>query len=152
MLSLSNKQIMEARVTVIILAVTDVKRSTQFYKDLGFPLESEGEVSSFFNLSGIKFSVLDRSYLEQDANISLNQSGFSPFNLTHMVRTKDEVDLVLNAAERLGAKVVRAPMLAEWGAYSAFFADFDNHLWEIVYHQDWIPPVIQESQGKSIKE
>jgi len=130
---------MDPRITIIILAVADVKRSTKFYLDLGFPLDSEGDISSFFNLSGLKLGILDQKYLETDAGIVLNTKGYSPFNLTHTVNHKKDVDIILKKAEKLGGKIVRPPTVVEWGAYSGFFADPDNHLWEIFFHKDWIP-------------
>lgn len=128
---------MEPRLSVIILAVEDVERSTAFYQDLGFPIDEQHDEVTFFRLSGIKLAVLDRDFLEKDTGVTLNKEGYSPFNICHMVNSVSEVDSIISTAIKSGATMVRPATNAIWGGYSGFFKDPDNNLWEIGFEQGW---------------
>jgi catechol 2,3-dioxygenase-like lactoylglutathione lyase family enzyme len=123
--------------SVIILAVGDVERSTKFYQDLGFPIDERHEEVTFFKLSNIKLAVLDRTFLEKDTGVAFNREGYSPFNITHMVDYKKDVDIILSDAQKAGGIIVRPAKKAVWGGYSGFFKDPDDNLWEIGFEKGW---------------
>ena len=52
---------------------------------------------------------------------------------------EEEVDSVMQQAERAGATVVKKPQKTFWGGYSGCFADPDGHLWEIAYNPSLLP-------------
>ncbi|MBV7328346.1 VOC family protein [Chloroflexi bacterium TSY] len=130
---------MKQKLTVVLLGTSDIENSTRFYeKGLGLSVDHKGEEAVFFNLENIKFALINRAYLKKDANVELNEVGFSPCNLCRMVESKKDVNELIEQARKAGAKVTRNPDEAWWGGYSGFFADLDNHLWEIGYHPDWV--------------
>lgn len=130
---------MKQALTVVLLGTSDIEAATKFYETaLGFPITHKGVEAVFFQLENIKFALIDRNYLQQDANVKLNVEGFSPCNLCRMVGSTHEVDELLQKAKSAGAIITRNADKAWWGGYSGFFADLDHHLWEIGYHPDWV--------------
>lgn len=128
---------MEPRISIVTLGVTDLPRSVQFYRDgLGLSLYDQNTESiAFFRNRGTWLALYPREALAADVGISAYGSGFSGVTLAHNVRSKREVDELLQVAVEAGATLVKAAEDTFWGGYSGYFADPDNHLWEI----DWNP-------------
>lgn len=127
---------MEPRITFVALGVSDLKRSTSFYKDgLHLPLrqESNDEIT-FFDMNGIWLSLYPKDLLAADANVPPEGSGFSGVTLAHNVRTREAVDAGLSEAEAAGAKITKPAEDTSWGGYSGYFADLDGYLWEIAWN------------------
>lgn len=116
------------------MGVGDLKRSTKFYQDLGFPLQSGNGEISFFELTGTLLALFPKSLLAKDANVSPDGSGFSGFTLAHNVKSKEKVDVIMKAAEKIGAKIADQARNRDWGGYSGYFADPDGYLWEIAWN------------------
>jgi predicted lactoylglutathione lyase len=53
--------------------------------------------------------------------------------LAHNVSSEDEVESVLAEAEAAGGRVVKPAQNTVWDGYSGYFADPDDHLWEVAY-------------------
>ena len=62
---------MEPRISIITLGVSDLARSTQFYRDgLGFPVhDAGGDEITFFEMNGIMLALYSRDDLADDANM-----------------------------------------------------------------------------------
>ena len=132
---------MEPRISIVTLGVTDLPRSVQFYRDgLGLSLYDENTESiAFFRNRGTWLALYPREALAADVGISSDGSGFSGVTLAHNVRSKREVDELLKVAVEAGATLVKAAEDTFWGGYSGYFADPDNHLWEIAWNPHfWI--------------
>ena len=132
---------MEPRISIVTLGVTDLPRSVQFYRDgLGLSLYDENTESiAFFRNSGTWLALYPREALAADVGISADSSGFSGVTLAHNVRSKREVDELLKVAVEAGATLVKAAEDTFWGGYSGYFADPDNHLWEVAWNPHfWI--------------
>jgi hypothetical protein len=133
---------MEPRITVITLGVSDLEQSLTFYRDgLGLPTEGivgtefEGGAVVFFDLrNGLKLALFPRSELAKDANLPGTFSGLAGFSMGHNVNTKEEVNAVMEQAERAGAKITDPPRERVWGGYTGYFQDPDGDLWEIVWN------------------
>lgn len=128
---------MKAKISLITLGVTDLKKSLAFYRDgLGFPTHNykkeEGVV--FFNLEGTWLSLYPKEELAKDAKVPSIGSGFPGFSLAHNVGSKEEVDAVFSHAISIGAKEIKKPEEVFWGGYSGYFADPDGYLWEVAYN------------------
>jgi hypothetical protein len=51
--------------------------------------------------------------------------------LAHNVRSKAEINPLIDRAVAAGAKLLKAPRQADWGGYSGYFANPDGFAWEI---------------------
>jgi uncharacterized protein len=136
----------EPRLDVVTLAVADLERALAFYRRLG--LESNGIVGTewtdettgangavaIFRLeSGLLLNLYPRADLARDAAIPVGPSQSGEFSLAQLVRSREEVDGILEKAAAAGA-IVTPPHERPWGIYSGYFRDPDGHLWEIIWH------------------
>ncbi|KAF0821367.1 VOC family protein [Cytobacillus firmus] len=136
---------MKPRISVITLGVDNLKRSLKFYQD-GLGLSTEGIVGqefehgavAFFDLQyGVKLALWNRKDIAHDTN--LNQTPKSPteFTLGHNVGSKEEVDKIMEQADKAGAVITVPAHDTFWGGYSGYFQDPDGHLWEVVWNPAW---------------
>jgi catechol 2,3-dioxygenase-like lactoylglutathione lyase family enzyme len=126
---------MEQRISLVTLGVADLDRSRAFYEGLGWTRSvraAPGVV--FFQVGGIALALYPRDDLARDAQVSPEGSGFCGVALAHNVRSRDEVDRVLNEAAAAGATIRKPARDAEWGGYSGYFADPDGYLWEVAWN------------------
>lgn len=137
---------MKARITVLTLAVDDLERSLRFYRGLG--LKSNGIVGeefqhgavAFFDLQdGLKLAIWPRSSLAHDTGIPIEKSSTTEFSIGHNVSTREEVDTVMEEAERAGATILKAAQETFWGGYAGYFQDPDRHIWEVVWNPQLLP-------------
>jgi catechol 2,3-dioxygenase-like lactoylglutathione lyase family enzyme len=136
---------MQPRITVITLCVDDLERSVAFYRD-GLGLKTDGIVGTefehgavaFFDLqAGLKLALWPRTSLAHDAGIALGPPSATEFSLGHNVASRAEVDVVMAAAQRAGAQIVKPAQETFWGGYAGYFHDPDQHLWEVVWNPQW---------------
>jgi uncharacterized protein len=141
----------EPRLDVVTLAVADLELALAFYRRLG--LESKGVVGTqwtdgrtgadgavaMFELDGgLLLNLYPRSDLAKDAAIPVGPPHSGEFSLAQLVRSRDEVDELLENAAAAGAAVT-APHDRPWGIYSGYFRDPDGHLWEVIWSPDTEP-------------
>jgi catechol 2,3-dioxygenase-like lactoylglutathione lyase family enzyme len=139
---------MQPRIHVITLAVNELERALEFYRD-GLGLDSPGVVGTefpgdestpagavaMFQLQGgLILSLYPRTELAKDANVPLGPRRPGEFSIGHAVASKDEVDALLAQAQAAGATLTDQPHDRPWGIYSGYFRDPDGHLWEIVWN------------------
>ena len=132
---------MEPRISIITLAVSDLPRSVEFYRDgLGLVLfDDNTESIAFFKNRGTWLSLYPREALAAEVGIPVEGSGFSGVTLAHNVRTPEEVDALLEVAVSAGATLVKPAQDTFWGGYSGYFADPEGYLWEIAWNPHaWI--------------
>jgi len=128
---------MEQRLSLVSLGVRDVAVATAFYERLGWQrsAKNSNEMISFFQLGGIILGLYGRGPLAADIGLaSAAGSGFAGVTLAHNARSKEEVDVLLKAAEAAGATVVKPAEDVFWGGYSGYFQDPDGHYWEIAWN------------------
>jgi catechol 2,3-dioxygenase-like lactoylglutathione lyase family enzyme len=129
---------MNSQITLVTLGVSDLAESIRFYRDgLGLPMKERDDDTdvAFFPLDGTWLSLYPRALLAEDATVTENGSGFSGITIAHNVSSKKEVDAVLDEAESAGGRIVKPAQEVFWGGYSGYFADPDEHLWEVAYPQ-----------------
>ena len=130
---------MKPHITLITLGVEDLERAVAFYRDgLGFATkgivgaEIENGAVAFFNLeSGLKLALWPRKSLARDSGLPLQAPSSTEFSLAHNVASHQEVDAVMQQAERAGAKTVKS---AHATLYAGYFQDPDGHLWEVAFN------------------
>jgi uncharacterized protein len=125
---------MEQRVTLITLGVADLARSRAFYERLGWHGQEVDE-TVFFQAGGLGLVLWGRDKLAADANIVDDAgSDFSGVVLAHNVRSREEVDELIDLAQKAGALVTKNPEVTFYGGYAGYFRDPDGHPWEIAHN------------------
>jgi predicted lactoylglutathione lyase len=131
---------MKARINFITLAVTDLRKSYEFYS-VCMGLKSNGtfeghEDHLMFELENGFSLVLYRrkDYLNfaADPHQASTSAGFI---ISQYVDSKEEVDDTLARALEGGAKPAGEYLDESWG-YTAGFSDPDGHQWEIFYRKN----------------
>jgi catechol 2,3-dioxygenase-like lactoylglutathione lyase family enzyme len=146
---------MEPHIDVITLAVNDLERSFEFYRD-GLGLEScelvgtqypgddltpAGAAAMFKLAGGLMLMLYPRSELAKDANIALASAQSGEFSIGYVVASRADVDALLAQAEDAGATLTDRPHERPWGIYSGYFRDLDGHLWEVIWNPRLARPV-----------
>lgn|SRR5262245_28393893 len=138
---------MRPRIGAITIGVDDLKASLKFYRD-GLGFATQGIVGSefphgeavFFDLqNGLKLALYRRVDLAHDAGIAPTSRSPTEFSLGHNVRSRREVDEVIERAVKAGARLVKPAQKTFWGGYAGYFQDPDDHLWEILFNPDYLP-------------
>jgi catechol 2,3-dioxygenase-like lactoylglutathione lyase family enzyme len=138
----------EARIGVLTLAVDDLDRALEFYREgLGLPsrgiigTEWEGDdenaagaVVMFQLEGGLILALYPRTQLAKDAQVPLGPPKAGEFSIGQIVESADEVDRILAQAEAAGATLPGPAHERPWGIYSGYFRDPDGHLWEIIHN------------------
>lgn len=136
---------MQAHISVITLAVEDLQRALDFYRD-GLGLATEGIIGQefeqgavvFFQLqAGLKLALWSKQSLQQDTGLTGTASNAAQITLGHNVHSPLEVDQVLKQAQNAGAKILKPAQSTFYGGYAGYFQDLDGHVWEVVYNPCW---------------
>jgi predicted lactoylglutathione lyase len=137
---------MQPRISVITLGVSDLEKSIQFYRD-GLGLSTEGIIGkefeygsvAFFDLENwLKLALWPRESISKDTGMILTESCATEFTLWYNLTNQQEVDTIINLAEKAGAKILKKPHKTFYGGYAWYFQDPDNHIWEIVFNPDFL--------------
>jgi uncharacterized protein len=124
----------EQRVSLITLGVADVAAARAFYEQLGWT-GKEVEETAFFQAGGLGIVLWSREKLAADGQLEDPRAdGFGGVALAHNVRSREEVDEIVAAAEAAGATVTKAPVETFYGGYAAYFTDPDGHVWEVAHN------------------
>lgn len=138
---------MQARITLITLAVDDLERAVRFYRD-GLGLSTPGIVGeqfehgavAFFDLAhGLRLALWPRESLAHDSGLAVGPRSATEFCLAHNVGAREQVDAVLAEAQRAGATLVKGAHDTFYGGYAAYFQDPDGHLWEVAFNPELLP-------------
>jgi uncharacterized protein len=136
------------RIHVITLAVADLHRALEFFRDgLGLPTRGvvatqfkgdetspAGAIAMFHLDGGLILAVYPRTELAKDAGIPLAPPSSGEFSIGHVVESRAEVDALLIQAEAAGATVTDRAHDRAWGIYSGYFRDPDGHMWEVIHN------------------
>jgi uncharacterized protein len=125
-----------ARLTMITLGVSNMRASIAFYEALGFvrKFQATGEAVAFFETGGTAIGLFPWDQLAQDVTLPdrPRPQAFRGMTLAWNCRSPEEVDAVLDFAISKGASLLKAAHKTDCGGYSGYFADPDNHPWEVV--------------------
>jgi uncharacterized protein len=133
---------MKPHITLLTLGVDDLERAVAFYRDgLGFETkgivgtEIENGAVAFFKLdSGLKLALWPRKSLAADCGLAVQAPSATEFSVAHNVSSQQEVDAVMQQAERAGARIVKPAHSTFYGGYAGYFQDPDGHLWEVAFN------------------
>jgi uncharacterized protein len=139
---------MKPRVSVLTIGVDDLDRAVRFYREgLGLPTdgivgkEFEFGAVAFFQLQGgLQLALWPRKSISHDSGLKVSAASPTEFTIGHNVSSRDEVDAVMKQAKDVGATIVKRAQDTFWGGYAGYFMDPDQHLWEIVWNPQLLPP------------
>jgi predicted lactoylglutathione lyase len=138
-------KLVDQRLSLITLGVTDLTRSRQFYEAVGWKQVARNKYDSivFFQLNGMVLSLYPLNDLLSDQN--LNGLATVPGGITLGIntRTKEEVNAYYQLFLSVGGKSLKAPDEMPWGAVTCYVADPDGHPWEI----SWVPQMQVDNDG-----
>ena len=124
------------RFTVITLGVTDMRASIAFYEALGFArkFRDTGEAVAFFDTGGTVIGLFPWDRLAKDVTLpdQPRPQAFRGMTLAWNCGSTEEVDAVLDFAISCGASLLKPAHKTDYGGYSGYFGDPDNHPWEVV--------------------
>ena len=124
---------MEQRISIVTLGVRDLARAQRFYEALGWRGQVVEE-TVFFQAGGQAIVLWGRDKLAADAGVTDDGGAFGGIVLAHNVRSRAEVDELVERAASAGATVTRLPGATFYGGYAACFRDPEGHLWEIAHN------------------
>jgi predicted lactoylglutathione lyase len=128
---------MDQRISLITLGVTDVPRARAFYEALGWMADAQPDAETvFFQAGGIVVGLWVRAKLAADSGVQ-DAGGWGGITPAHNVRSRQEVDAIIEQARAAGATIGREPAETFYGGYAGVFHDPDGHAWEIAHNPFW---------------
>ena len=123
----------------INLPVNDLKKSVDFFKQLGFEFNPRysNEQAACMKLNNESYVMLLQEIFFQDftKNAIADTSQFTEVLLAISVDSKEHVNTLLEYALELGAREAREPQINNF-MFGRSFHDLDGHIWEIF----WMKP------------
>jgi catechol 2,3-dioxygenase-like lactoylglutathione lyase family enzyme len=134
---------MDQRLTIVTLGVADLDRSRAFYLDgLGWSeVDQPSAEIVFIQMPSMVLGLYGIDDLAEDIGVPPPAGGPSMGGVTLAYNTSSEAetDEALATAVGAGAKLVKEAQKVFWGGYSGYFADPDNHLWEVTFNPFTLP-------------
>jgi uncharacterized protein len=120
------------------LGVKDLGTAKRFYVDgFGWKPAFENKEIIFFQTGGMIFALFLRDHLAADFQMDSATFGHAAMALAYNVRTKREVNPLIERAVAAGATILKPAREASWGGYSGYVADPDGFAWEVAWNPAW---------------
>lgn len=133
-----------SRITVATLGAYDMPVLRAFYRGLGWQ-EVAGASDAFasFRTGGCILALFPFRHLAKDARVPASDIGtaFRGVTLALNVERGDLVDDAIAELRAAGATITKEPEDAPWGGRSAYFADPEGNVWEVV----WAPGAFDDA-------
>lgn len=126
-----------ACLSLVTLGVADVERSRTFYRSLGWATAVDLPGFAVFRTAGALLALYPLADLARDLGDELPAAPPRSISLAVNVGSPAEVDAAIAEAVAAGAALLAAPHPADWGGYTALFADPDGHAWEVAHNPGW---------------
>lgn len=125
--------------SLVTLGVADLERAVAFYRDVvGWEPSSLQEDVAFFDLGGMILGLWPHRQLAADEGLAGQDVGsYHGFSLAYNARSHEEVDAIFARLAERGARIAKVPLETDWGGYSGYFADPDDHFWEVAWNPFW---------------
>src|SRR6185437_10156444 len=133
---------MKQRINILTLGVNDLEKSLEFFQ-AGLGWQTQGIIGTEFERgaivvfelnSGMMLSLYERKNLAWDSGLDQQPASATEFSIGHLVNTDKEVNILMEQAEKAGAKIIKPAQKTFWGGYGGYFKDIDGHLWEIAHN------------------
>ena len=121
------------RMNIICLGVRNMEKATRFYREgLGFQTDEKDNNPKiiFFNTYGTKLELYPIELLAKDINEDNPPKitdGFAGITLAYNVKSKEEVNKIIELARKAGAQIIKEPQDVFWGGYHVYFSDPDGY-------------------------
>ena len=126
------------RVTLITLGVENLTRSKKFYEAIGWTAHRRSQDSIvFFQMNGLVLGLFGLEALADDQGRPGAKLGTGAMSLAINYETEEAVDQAFSNVINAGAKKLKQPQKVFWGGYSGYYADPDDHVWEIAMNPFW---------------
>ncbi|HKQ13018.1 MAG TPA: VOC family protein [Steroidobacteraceae bacterium] len=89
---------------------------------------------------GLQLALWPRKSIAHDSGLAVATPAPTEVTIGHNVSSKAEVDEVMKQVSAAGATIVKAAKDTDWGGYAGYFLDPDQHLWEVVWNPQLLPP------------
>ncbi len=117
------------KISDIAIFVKDLKKSIEFYKKIGFKINSQDKGFCEFKTEGTKLALLDFNLVSDlvgKENISnLKKHGFL------IGWEVPDIDKKFKEFKSKGIRFFKEPKTQSWGQRTAYFKDPDGNIWEI---------------------
>lgn len=139
---------MKPRLSIVTLGVDSLDRALAFYRE-GLGLPSKGIVGQEFEYGAVAFFELQgglilalwpRNSIARDTGLPRTPASPTDLTLGHNVRTRQEVDAIIQRALDAGARLVKPAEATFYGGYAGYFQDPDGHVWEVAWNPQILPP------------
>ncbi len=132
---------MRQQVSVVTLGVRDMARAVAFYEAMGWKQIDDGGGDTapriFKAGSELLLALYDWTLLAADATLPPESYGFRGITLAQCLASPADVDSVMASAAAAGANILKPAAPTFWGGYGGYFADPDDHVWEIAHNPWW---------------
>jgi len=135
---------MKPTIHCVSLAVDDLQRSLDFYRDgLGLPMDEvlpiqpEQDHVPITLPGGLYLVLILRSGFQEFTDMAeqaVAPKGSSECILSYFAANREEVDAIAARCAAAGGTVATEPSELGWG-YATFLKDPDGHFWEVLYNE-----------------
>ena len=125
---------MEQRLSLITLGARDMEALAAFYEAMGWTRVDSADGVIAFDLIGQTLGLYPLAALAEDIGVPIESLGRGAITLSHYVRDKSDVAVLLARAEAAGGEVVKPASDVFWGGHHGYFADPEGHVWEVAWN------------------
>ena len=125
---------MEQRVSLITLGTRDMKRLAEFYEAMGWARVDSPDGVIAFDLIGQTLGLYPLAALAEEMGLPEAALGRGAVTLAYNVRAKEDVALLLEAAQAAGARLLKPAQDVFWGGHHGYFADPEGNIWEVAWN------------------
>jgi catechol 2,3-dioxygenase-like lactoylglutathione lyase family enzyme len=121
------------QLTAITLPCQSLDRALDFYdRAFGLSAARREPQYAYIALNGIWLAVMEADSLAQYVGDPTAARARAIISMN--LESTTSLEAVANAATTHGARLLGEPRWVEWGGYSVWLTDPDEHLWELVHN------------------
>jgi catechol 2,3-dioxygenase-like lactoylglutathione lyase family enzyme len=124
-----------ARLTVVTIGARDLPALRAFYERLGWELAVDTPDFVAFATQGAVLTLWGLDTLAREARVAAPPQPGIRLNLAVNVEAPEQVDAAIDTVRAAGGRVTQEPADTDFGGRTAYFADPEDNVWEVV----WVP-------------
>lgn len=111
-----------------------MESAAAFYEALGWQRAESPDGVIAFDLISQTLGLYPLAALAAEIGLPEAELGTGAVTLSHNTRSKEDVAVLLTAAEAAGAEVLKPAQDVFWGGHHGYFRSPDGHIWEIAFN------------------